>query len=69
MRHISHVHGILQSFPGHDQFSFCLTGKKNKTGILFFPNDGIKICPSLLKKLGAVLGEENIKIVDSLDAC
>ena len=66
LRQISHVYGILQSYPGHDQFSFQLPGVQKATELIIFPNDGINISQGLINKLRKLLGEENVTVEDPL---
>jgi hypothetical protein len=66
LRQISHIYGILQSHPGHDQFSFQLPGIQKATELIIFPNDGINISQGLINKLRKLLGEENVTVEDPL---
>ena len=67
LRHIAHIYGILQSYPGKDQFSFSIPGTHKESEVIFFPNDGVRINQALLNKLRGLLGDENVSIQDPLD--
>jgi DNA polymerase-3 subunit alpha len=61
-RRMQHIHGVLISFPGNDQFSFVVSDQKGNVEI-DFSNDTTHYCPDLEVKLSRLVGQEDIQVI------
>ncbi|HEY71044.1 MAG TPA: DNA polymerase III subunit alpha [Anaerolineae bacterium] len=55
------VHGLLNSYPGNDSFSFHVIESKRQY-LLEFPSFSTGCCPELLSQLSDLLGEDSVRI-------
>ena len=60
-RRLKVVFGLMVSSPGKDRFSF-MVFEQNSRYILEFPNETTGISPELVRRLSAVVGEDNLRI-------
>ena len=60
-RRLKVVFGLMVSSPGKDRFSF-MVFEQNSRYILEFPNETTGISPELVRRLTAVVGEDNLRI-------
>jgi len=60
-RRLRRAHGLLHSSPGKDRFAF-LVFEGGHRYLLEFPNTTTGITPELLRLLGELVGEENMRI-------
>jgi DNA polymerase-3 subunit alpha len=61
VRRLKHIHGLLLSTPGKDRFSF-LVFEGSSYYLVEFPNNTTGITPELLRRLGEVVGDDNIRV-------
>jgi len=61
IRRIQRLHGTFISYPGRDHFTFHIF-EDGKGHLIEFPNETTHLCPELLEKLQAVVGEENVRV-------
>jgi DNA polymerase-3 subunit alpha len=59
-RRMANLHGYLIQFPGHDHFSFMLTGNNQKRVRIDYPKHPIDINDEMLTYLVRKLGAENV---------
>ncbi len=55
------IHGIVNSYPGHDRFAFHLF-ERGRGYLLEFPNFTAGLTPELMGRLTALVGPENVRI-------
>ena len=55
------VHGLLNSYPGEDSFSFHVI-ESSRQFLLEFPSSSTGYCPELLDQLQALLGEGSVRV-------
>ena len=60
-RRLKNIHGVLISFPGKDKFSLQIF-EGYRGHLIDFPNYNTRICDEMLKRLKAVLGNEEWRI-------
>jgi DNA polymerase-3 subunit alpha len=60
-RRLKVVFGLMVSSPGKDRFSF-MVFEQNSRYMLEFPNETTGISPELVRRLSAVVGEDNLRI-------
>ena len=63
-RRVGEAHRVLQSFSGHDRFSFYVTGGSNGGYEFEFPNDTTLICDELLARLRRMFGPQAANLVE-----
>jgi len=61
IRRLNRVHGLLHSYPGNDRFSFLIYENVHYY-LMEFPNDTTHITNELVRKLGELVGADNIRI-------
>ena len=64
-RRVGDAHRVLQSFSGHDRFTFYVTGGGNASYEFEFPNDTTLICDELLMRLRRMLGPQSVQMIES----
>ena len=60
-RRIKRMHGLLHSSPGQDRFAMLIFEKGNMY-LIEFPNETTGITPDMLRRLGEMVGEENVRV-------
>ncbi len=60
-RRIRRVYGLLHSHFGNDRFAF-LIYEKGHSYLMEFPNDTTGLSPDLLRNLGELVGDENVRV-------
>ena len=55
------VVGLLRSYPGKDKFGLMIFENGRRVD-MEFPNDTTGYCPELLRRLKAMVGEDNVQI-------
>jgi DNA polymerase-3 subunit alpha len=60
-RRLKVVFGMMISSPGKDRFSLMVFEQSSRY-ILEFPNETTGISPELVRRLSAVVGEDNLRI-------
>ena len=60
-RRLVRIHGQLHSCPGRDRFAL-LIFEKGHYYLIEFPNETTGVSQELLRKLGEIVGEENVRI-------
>jgi hypothetical protein len=55
------VHGLLNSYPGDDSFSFHII-EASRQYLLEFPSSSTGYCPELLTQLHQLLGEGSVRV-------
>ena len=58
------VHGLLNSYPGDDSFSFHVI-ESSRQYLLEFPSSSTGYCPELLDQLQDLLGEGSVSVEPS----
>jgi len=62
VRRMRRVHGLLISYPGHDQFEFNIHEYDQRQYLLRFPNETTGYGPTLARQLRELLGEEAVRV-------
>ena len=60
-RRLQRLHGLLRSCPGLDRFSLMIQ-EDGKDYLVEFPNNTTGINPEMLRKLSAIIGEDNVRV-------
>jgi len=55
------IHGIICSYPGNDRFAFHMF-ERGRGYLIEFPNYSVGICDEMLKRLGSIVKENQIRI-------
>jgi DNA polymerase-3 subunit alpha len=58
-RRLQRLLGFLHSCPGQDRFALLLEENGHRY-ILDFPNDTTGVCEELLRRLGEIVGSQNV---------
>lgn len=61
IRRISRLHGMFISIPGRDRFQFQIY-EGGKSHLIDFPNDTTEVCDKLMKVVGKIVGEDNLRV-------
>lgn len=64
VRRMRRVHGLLISYPGHDQFEFNIHEYDERQYLLRFPNETTGYGPTLARQLRELLGEAAVAVQD-----
>jgi hypothetical protein len=60
-RCLQRLHGLLRSCPGLDRFSLMIR-EAGEDYLVEFPNNTTGINPEMLRKLSAIIGEDNVRV-------
>ncbi len=60
-RCLQRLHGLLRSCPGLDRFSLMIH-EAGKDYLVEFPNNTTGINPEMLRKISAIIGEDNVRV-------
>jgi hypothetical protein len=60
-RRLQRLHGLLRSCPGLDRFSLMIH-EGGKDYLVEFPNSTTGISTEMLRKLSAIIGEDNVRV-------
>ena len=60
---LSHLHQVLRTEDGSDEFVVVLESAGQKRIELAFPNERIRLTSSLRREITSIVGDENLRVV------